>query len=138
MKKSLISLILMFSLAIGGCRSLSAVTDAPFCRVVTEITVQVENAPETGLCRYTTPNKMIKTLHCLRRLDPWDLADTDPELAPGPRYHFDLTLSDGSHKTYDLIGNSYLREGNGPWREVTASQALRIPLLLAAVPSDAI
>ena len=138
MKKFLLYLILSFSISAAGCTRLPTAMEAALCRVVTEIVISVENVPEPGLCRYTDPSKMTKALNCLRRLDPWDLPDTDPEAEPGPRYRICLNFSDGSSKSYDLIGNSYFRENRGPWQEVSSDRALRIPLLLAAVPSDAI
>ena len=138
MKRFIIILILFITLGTVGCAALQEVTEAPSCRVVTEVLIQVENAPEPGVCRYADPSKMTKALNCLRRLDPWDRPDTDPAREPGPRYRISLCFSDGSVKYYELVGNSYLREDWGPWQVVSARHALRFPLLLAAVPSDAI
>ena len=138
MKRVIITLILIYTLGIAGCTEIPGITKEAPCRVVTEILIHVEDAPEPGQCHYTDPAKMIKTLNCIRRLDPWDLPEADPEQAPGPRYRITLIFSDGSFKKCDLIGSSYYREGEGPWRIVSSHHALRFPLLLAAVPSDTI
>ena len=138
MKRFIIILILFITLGAAGCTTLPAFPEDVSCRVVTEVLIQVENVPEPGVCRYADPAKMIKALNCLRRLDPWELPDTDPAREPGPRYRISLGFSDGSVKYYELVGNSYLREDWGPWQVVSAQHALRFPLLLAAVPSDAI
>ena len=111
-------------------------SDPPLCRVVTAVTVCVENGAAFSEWRYTTQNKMAKVLTCLRLLDPWDPAETDPLDEPGARYRIELTFSDGSTKGYTQIGTAYLREDNGPWQIISARHAWRIPLLLAAVPSD--
>lgn len=136
MKKLLILLLSIFCLSAAGCTGRLSPPEPPKCRVVTEVVIQVENTPEPGLCRYSDPQKMTKALNCLRRLDPWDLPDTDPETVSGSRYHITLHFSDGSAKVYDQIAYDYLRESGGPWLEINPEHALRLPLLLAAVPSD--
>lgn len=136
MKKILFLMLSIFCILFAGCADRPRPPEPPECRVVTEITIQVENVPQPGLCRYSNPRKMTKALNYLRRLDPWDLPDTDPETVPGARYHITLYFSDGSTKVYDQIAYDYLRESDGPWREIDPEYALRLPLLLAAVPSD--
>lgn len=137
MKKLRFYILPIFILFLSGCTSIPMAAEPTACRVVTEITVSVENVPEPTLCRYTDPAKMTKALNCLRRLDPWDPAETDPEKEPGPHYRIHLRFSDGSAKHYDLVANSYLRENGGPWKQVSSEHALRFALLLAAVSSDA-
>ncbi len=138
MKKKLLLLIIMLCFSASGCSGRSKPPEPPKCRVVTEITIQVENAPEPGLCRYTDPRKMTKALNYLRHLDPWDIPETEPGISEGPEYRITLRLSDGSEKVYEQIGLSYFREPGTDWREIPPADAIRLPLLLAAVQSDAI
>lgn len=138
MKRLFMILLSICCVLTTGCCGPSKPAEPPKCRVVTEITIKVENAPEPGQCRYTDSHKMTKALNCLRRLDLWDCPDTDPESSPGARYRIMLTFSDGSTKYYDQVGHTYLRENGGPWQVISADHGLRIPLLLAAIPSDSI
>lgn len=138
MKRLFMILLSIYCVLTTGCSSLSGTATPPKVRVVSEITIQAENVPEPVLRRYTDPQKMAKALNCLRRLDPWDRPDTDPETVPGARYRIVLTFSDGSTKRYDQVGSAYLREDGGPWQVISADHGLRIPLLLAAIPSDSI
>lgn len=138
MKRTLLLLISIFSMISGGCTGRHSPAPPPECRVVTEVEIRVENTPEAGLCRYTDPRKMTKALNCLRRLDPWNLPESDPETAPGARYRVTLRFSDGSEKAYEQIGLDFFREPSGRWLEIAPEEALRLPLLLAAVPSDTI
>ena len=138
MRKYLRVIILLFCFVSTGCSRHQKPPEPPKCRVVTEIVIRADNVPVPGQNRYTDPQKMIKALNCLRRLDPWELPDSNPEEETGPRYRITLAFSDGSSKTYDLIGHIYFRENGGPWFVISAVHGLRIPLLLAAVPSDAI
>lgn len=133
MKKILFLFLSIFCICTTGCRAYNPSPGPSDCRVVTEIEIQTNQAAP---CNYRDPRKISKTLHYLRRLDPWDRPDRDPEACPGDRYRITLRFSDGGIKTYDQIACDYLREDNGPWREVSPKYALRLSLLLAAVPSD--
>lgn len=136
MKKNLFLLLSIFCISFAGCAGRLSLPEPAECRVVTEITIQAESTPEPGLCRYSDPQKMTKALNYLRRLDPWDRPCLDLETVPGTRYHITLHFSDGSVKTYDQIAYDYLRVSGGPWLEIDPEHALRLSLLLAAVPSD--
>ena len=138
MKKVLFLLLSVFSITLSGCSSHLKPAEPPKCRVVTEITIQTENASTPDLRRYTDPQKMTKALNCLRRLDLWDHPVTDPEASTGTRYRILLTFSDGSAKHYEQIGHTHLRVNGGPWMLIPNDHGIRISLLLAAVPSDAI
>lgn len=138
MKRILILLALMFTVPFSGCSSRPRPPEPPKCRVVTQIQIWVENAAETGLCRYSDPHKLTKALNYLRSLDPWTAPDANPETVPGPRYRITLFFSDGSTKVYEQIAYAYLREAGSPWQEISSERALGLPLLLAAVASDTI
>lgn len=138
MKRVLILLAFVFCLPLWGCSGRSDATEPSKCRIVTEITIQVNHGSEPTLSRYSDSSKISKALNYLRRLDVWDPPDQDPAAAPGDRYRIAVYFSDGSAAYYDQIGLEYFREAAGPWKKIDPEHALRLPLLLAAVPSDTI
>ena len=138
MKRSLFLLLSIICILSAGCTGPVRAAKPSKCRVVTEITVEVKNAPKPGLRRYSDPKKMTKALNYLRHLDPWDAPAADPEASDAPVYRITLQLSDGSEKIYEQIGLSYFKEPGSPWKEIPPEDGIRLPLLLAAVQSDTI
>ena len=138
MKKLILLLSVMSCLCCTGCATASAAPDDPLCRVVTEIIIEAENTAHPGLCRYVDSHKMSKALTYLRHLDYWDRAKTTPDLASDVRYQIHLYFSDGTTTSYEQVGYSYFKKQDGPWLTIASDQGIRLALILAAVPSDAI
>ena len=129
---SILAISLLWTLA-AGC---AQVSDPP--RVVTGVLIQVENTAEPGEILYTDPKKMTMALNYLRCLSLWDPPAENPEALPGPRYWITLRFSDGGFRTYEQIGTACIRSENGSWMVLPPERALRLPLLLAIVPTDSI
>lgn len=133
--KKLISVILSAVLLLSGC-GISRNADAgKKCRVVTGITIQYKNGTEVVQRHYSDQHKMRKVLTYLRWLDPWDIAT--PDAVDEPMCEIRLDFSDGSMKHYAQKSHSYIRTDDGPWKEIDPDKGIRLPLLLAAIPSDA-
>ena len=125
--------LISFCLMLGG----SLPDTVRPCRVVTEITVewQEENTPQSR--RYTDQGKMNKVLNCLRSLDPIPLAPgSAPEAAPSVQYEIRLLRSDGSAVRFTQQGLTNFRKDGGQWMRIDPEDAIRLPLVLAAIPGD--
>lgn len=132
MKNWLMTILSMSLFLTGGLRPQGATP----CSVVTEVRIQARAEEDTVERVYITQHKMNKVLNYLRHLDPWDPAELDVDTQAGTKYGITLTLSDGTVRTYDQTEYRYLRSEDGIWREITPELGIRLPLLIAAIPSD--
>lgn len=124
--------IISFSLLMGG----SSPSRANPGRVVAEITVAWTEEGDAFQRRYSGQGEMNKMLHYLRHLDPAE--DSVPEEMPaGPSYDIRLLLSDGSTVQYVQKSLFYLQKDSGPWQRIDPEEAIRLPLILAAIEGDA-
>ena len=103
------------------------------CRVVTAITVEWEESGVHRRQHYEDPADMDRLLHYLRALRPFQLYD-EPENIPQRIYHITVTCSDGSQVRYAQAGLQYLKKEDGHWEKLNPERAIRLPLLLAAIP----
>ena len=107
------------------------------CRVVTEITVEWSTDDTQGTVVYTDQHKMNKVLNYIRSLDPMPVSgDALPNLEGKSRYQIGILRSDGTIVSYTQYGITNFRKENGTLNEVDPEDAIRLPLLLAAVPGD--
>lgn len=123
--------ILTFSLLFGGNNQNQRT--AP-CRVVTEITIQYTDEGSAVQKRYIRQDKMNKVLNYIRSLDPKPARNAPPEDVQ--HFEITLTLSDGTTVRYTQYGLEYLRNGDLAWQSIDPDQAIRLPLILAAIPGD--
>lgn len=105
------------------------------CQVVTAVTVRWQEDEAAHIRRYTGQGEMNKVLNYLRSLDPAELPGP-PQETGGPVYDICLRLSDGSAVRYTQQSLFYLREDDGPWLEIDPEEAIRLPLILAAIAGD--
>lgn len=97
-------------------------------RVVTA--VEFEDAGVT--LRFTREEKLTRILAQLRLLAPTVRAVPD---SGEPCCTLRVVLADGRSAVYRRSG-AYLQRGDGAWRRVDAREALRLRLLLHAIPRD--
>ena len=138
MKKKLFLLLSLFCIHTAGCSALLMPAETSNCRVVTDVSIHVDNATEAYVCHYSDSNKVEKTLYYLRKMKFWDHPNLDPASLDCVRYHITVRFSDGSKKRYEQSGYDYFRDSNGTWFEIPGELGIGLALLLAAVPSDAI
>ena len=122
--------ILSFCLLMG-----SSMPDLMPCTVVTEITVQWEIEGHAKSQRYTQQGKMNKVLNYLRSLDPMPVNEI-PDDAVTTEYFIRLQRSDGTSIQFIQRGITNFRKEDGAWEAVDPEDAIRLPLLLAAIPGD--
>lgn len=103
--------------------------------VVTEISVQWMQDGTENHRVYIQPGKMNKLLLYLRSLDPVPKNEApDPQAVP--EYQITLQLSDGTVVRYTQLGITNFRKEDGSWQVIDPEDAIRLPLILAAVPGD--
>ena len=107
----------------------------PSCRVVRQITVQWTESGQQINRLYTIPEKMDKLLIYLRSLDPVPQDAASEEIAT-PVYRIVVSLSDGSVVCYTQQGLTNFRKGSDSWQVIDPEDAIRLPLILAAIPGD--
>ena len=123
--------VLSFSLLLGN-----AIPDAaPPCHVVTQVRVEWTEDGIDFSRIYTEHEKMNKLLLYLRSLKPVPIHDP-PTDAENPLYSVHLIMSDGSSKVFQQLGLFYFHENAAQWQAVDPETAIRLPLILAAIPGD--
>ena len=138
MKRIFVWLLFSTVLLLAGCERLLAPSDAPKVRTVSQIVISIDSGTERHQVLYKDPRKVTKVLNYLRRMETWNLKEQDPLPQESPRYSIDLHLSDGTRKNYEQIRYDSFKEEQMPWMKIGWEYALQLPLILAAVPSDAI
>lgn len=124
--------VLTFCLVLGG----NFPENAKPCRVVTAITIQWEMDDTEYRRVYTTQNKMNKILNYLRSLESAAAANDPEESLLMPQYQILLQRSDGTAVQMVQYGITHFREADGSLMAVAPEDAIRLPLLLAAIPED--
>lgn len=138
MKKYILWLLSFTVFLLAGCERLLVAPRAPKVQLVSHVEISINNGTERHQVLYKDPQKITKVLNYLRRMESWDLSDREPLPEELPRYRIDLHLSDGTRKTYEQIRYDSFKEDQMPWKKISREYALRLPLILAIVPSDTI
>ncbi len=126
--------VLGLCLCLAGCHRVTA--EPATARVVTDISVTVQNGPLTARRHYTASEKVRTILHYLRWIDPYGQPEVDPEAVEGNSIRIELHYSDGNKKTYLQRADRYLLEEGKPWQNIDPEAALDLSRILGQMESD--
>ncbi len=124
--------IVSFCLLLGG----SFPENPKPCRVVTAITIQWEIDDTEYSKVYTAQNKMNKVLNYLRSLEPASQNNSSEDSLMTPQYQILVQRSDGTTEHMVQYGITHFRKEDGSLMWVAPEDAIRLPLLLAAISDD--
>ena len=125
--------VLSFCMLLGGSYPASLNP----CRVVTEITIEWNDENTTHSCRYTQQQKMNHVMNYLHSLNPIPGGgDPSQESTNATQYRIRILRSDGTVGSYTQHGITNFHKENEPWEYIDPEDAIRLPLILAAIPSD--
>ncbi len=131
MKRNYIFLMLAFCCLLTGCKK----ETPPQSHIVTNVTVDY-NGEVLGA--YHSEEKIQGMLVYLRGLELPRLyfGRCEPTVPLRHVFTLELTFADGHTKRYQQASHRYVREGNGPWREVSAERCAELYHVLLAYPPD--
>ena len=116
----------MLCLFFGGCN----IPQTPKSKLVTEMTVLLQQDQERIFRHYTDPQKMETVLCYLRALKGHDHNCGDPEQYGGTQCRIELYYSDGSKSYIFQCADRFLSRNFGSWQEVDPKHgAFLLPLV---------
>ena len=123
---------LMLCLLLTGCN----MPQTQKSRLVTEMSVQVQQEDGALFRHYTDPQKMETVLCYLRALPGRTHSCPDPERYAGPQYRIQLHYSDGSTGYIFQHADRFLSRDFHPWQEVDSGHAAFLLPLLQSMEND--
>ena len=85
---------------------------------------------------FTDSPKMEMILHCLRRLQPSEMVDIDPDSFRTDSYRITLQYADGSSTVYRQLHNQYQQIDDGVYRRIREGVATQLIQLLYLLEED--
>ena len=134
--KQLAAIILLIWLigALGGC---SRQTSIPI-RMVTRITVDGVHHSDSSQRTFYESESIRKILLALRLKDQSRRPEIDPEALDVPEFWVTMTYANGQTHILRLKSDRYLKDGDGPWRQLAPESLAVLHYLLYFMPSDGV
>ena len=133
-KRLLISLLILLTQLFCGGRG-DAGGD-----IQQSIVVKIETAGtyqgSTWRKTFTEPEKMEAVLHCLRRLQPSEAVDIDPESFRTDSCQVTLWYADGSNTVYRQLHNLYQQVDDGTFRQIREGAGTQLIQILYMLEED--
>lgn len=139
MKKRVFVLIALLLLTLSACGRDTPPVSNPSGpgRMVRRIEVSVHPADGELERIYMTQENMNGLLTLLRGMETEEAPLTEPNLTGGQSYYtITVTFANGEQTLYHLLGQTYLRLGDGDWCIIDQENSLQFTRYLREHPSD--
>ena len=104
-------------------------------RIVTQVDIYCTKTSGTSSRHYTDTGKIEAVLHCIRLWDPVSPVNL-PQVPPEDLYEIVVHLQNGTHRIYRQRDDIYAARHQMAWGQIDRSSGLRLPFLMALLPSD--
>lgn len=135
MKFFTIILFLLPGMVLSGCRKTTG-GYVPPSRIATAVDIYCQKPSGTLSRHYTDPGKVEAILHYVRLLDPQGPVKVTPEAMQGDLFEIVVHLQDGGTRVHLQRADSFAALHRRYWGTIHRSLGMRLPHLMALLPSD--